>query len=149
MAGLAALEIAQKVVKVWRSLQTEWKHSTKGALKHGKKVRRKERLNPPSMNRGGAGCSTSSLLESSTASNAAEDKSYGRPTLPWNGVYSLAVKWRQISEPCDPVVWINKLRYSVAFHNAMCLVYKRKMLSYGYFVTYELIEVGKTSIYFI
>ncbi|KAH6838164.1 Tetratricopeptide repeat superfamily protein [Perilla frutescens var. hirtella] len=110
MAGLAALEIAQKVVKVWRSLQTEWKHSNKGALKHGKKIRRKEKLNPPtSQNRGGAGCSTSSLLESSTAYNAAEDKSYGRPSLPWHGVYSLAVKWRQISEPCDPVVWINKL----------------------------------------
>nr|CAB3451680.1 unnamed protein product [Digitaria exilis] len=24
-------------------------------------------------------------------------------------VYNIAVKWRQISEPCDPVVWVNKL----------------------------------------
>ncbi|KAL7141472.1 hypothetical protein ABFS83_08G055300 [Erythranthe nasuta] len=108
MAGLAAIEIAQKVVKVWRSLQTEWKISTKGASKHGKKVRRKEKLNPPSFNRGGAGCSTSSFLESSTSSSA-EDKPYGRPSLPWHAIYSLAVKWRQISEPCDPIVWVNKL----------------------------------------
>ncbi|KAL0450193.1 UNVERIFIED_CONTAM: Suppressor of RPS4-RLD 1, partial [Sesamum latifolium] len=110
MAGLAAIEIAQKVVKVWRSLQNEWKHSNKGALKHGKKVRRKEKLNPPSQNRGGAGCSTSSFLESSIACSAVEDRSYGRPTMPWHSLYSLAVKWRQISEPCDPVVWVNKLR---------------------------------------
>ncbi|KAI3451958.1 hypothetical protein Pfo_008623 [Paulownia fortunei] len=109
MAGLAVIEIAQKVVKVWRSLQTEWKHSNKSASKHGKKVRRKEKLNPPSQNRGGAGCSTSSFLEPSTSSTAAEDRSYGRPTMPWHSVYSLAVKWRQISEPCDPVVWVNKL----------------------------------------
>lgn len=31
--------------------------------------------------------------------------------MSWQDVYSLAVKWRQIAEPCDPVVWINKLRY--------------------------------------
>lgn len=126
MAGLAALEIAQKVVKVWRSLQTEWKHSTKGGLKPGKKVRRKEKLMPTSQNRGGAGCSTSSLLEASTMLNAAEDRPYGRPSLPWHGVYALAVKWRQISEPCDPIVWINKLRYCIS----VCLleVYESKLL---------------------
>ncbi|XP_042027428.1 suppressor of RPS4-RLD 1-like [Salvia splendens] len=108
MAGLAALEIAQKVVRVWRSIQTDWKHSNKGCLKHGKKVRRKE-LIPTSHNRGGAGCSTSSFFESSTTSNVAEDRPFRRPSLPWHGVYSIAVKWRQISEPCDQVVWINKL----------------------------------------
>ncbi|KAL6530100.1 hypothetical protein OROMI_028745 [Orobanche minor] len=109
MAGLAAIEIAQKVVRVWRSLQTEWKHSCKGGSKHGKKARRKERLNAPSQNRGGAGCSTSSLLEPSISYSAAEDRPYGRPTMPWNGVYSVAIKWRQISEPSDAVVWLNKL----------------------------------------
>ncbi|XP_042064943.1 suppressor of RPS4-RLD 1-like [Salvia splendens] len=109
MAGLAALEIAQKVVRVWRSLQTEWKNSNKGSLKHGKKVRRKEKHIHTSQNRGGAGCSTSSFFESLTINNAAEEKQFGRPSLPWHGLYSMAVKWRQISEPCDPVVWINKL----------------------------------------
>ncbi|GER30947.1 tetratricopeptide repeat protein [Striga asiatica] len=109
MAGLAAIEIAQKVVRVWRSLQTEWKLSSKGGSKHGKKARRKEKLNPPSQNRGGAGCSTSRFPESSISYGAAEDRPYGRPTMPWNGVYSVAVKWRQISEPCDAVIWVNKL----------------------------------------
>lgn len=127
MAGLAALEIAQKVVRVWRSLQTEWKHSSKGSIKHGKKVRRKEKLMPTSQNRGGAGCSTSSFFESSTVHNAAEDRPFGRPSLPWHGVYSLAVKWRQISEPCDPVVWINKLRYSISVH--ILEIYESKVLS--------------------
>ncbi|CAA0841016.1 Suppressor of RPS4-RLD 1 [Striga hermonthica] len=109
MAGLAAIEIAQKVVRVWRSLQTEWKLSSKGGSKHGKKARRKEKLNPPSQNRGGAGCSTSRFPDSSVSYCAAEDRPYGRPTMPWNGVYSVAVKWRQISEPCDAVIWVNKL----------------------------------------
>lgn len=27
----------------------------------------------------------------------------------WRDVYSIAVKWRQISEPCDSVVWVDKL----------------------------------------
>ncbi|KAL6551761.1 hypothetical protein OROGR_007915 [Orobanche gracilis] len=109
MAGLAAIEIAQKIVRVWCLLQTEWKHSCKGGSKHGKKARRKERLNPPSQNRGGAGCSTSSFLEPSISYSAAEDRPFGRPTMPWNGVYSVAIKWRQISEPSDAVIWLNKL----------------------------------------
>lgn len=113
MAGLAAIEIAQKVSKVWRSLQAEWKHSIKGTGKYGKKARRKERLNPPSQNRGGAGCTTSSFLEQTTSYGSTEDRSFGRPTMSWHDVYSLAVKWRQISEPCDPVVWVNKLRYII------------------------------------
>ncbi|GFP99524.1 suppressor of rps4-rld 1 [Phtheirospermum japonicum] len=111
MAGLTAIEIAQKVARVWRSLQTEWKHSSKGGSKHGKKARRKEKLHLPSHshNRGGAGCSTSSFLEPTISYSAVDDSPYGRPTMPWNGVYSVAVKWRQISEPCDAVVWVNKL----------------------------------------
>ncbi|XP_051126901.1 suppressor of RPS4-RLD 1 [Andrographis paniculata] len=109
MAGLAAIEIAQKVVRVWRSIQTEWKHSNKGTSKNGKKVRRREKLSHLSQNRGGAGCSTSSFLEQSTSFNAAEEKLFGRPTMPWHSIYSVAVKWRQISEPSDPVLWINNL----------------------------------------
>ncbi|XP_057493155.1 suppressor of RPS4-RLD 1 [Actinidia eriantha] len=109
MAGLAAIEIAQKVSKAWRSLLSEWKHSNKGTSKYGKKARRKEKINIPSQNRGGAGCSTSSSSEISTSYGITEDRSSGRSTISWHHVYSLAVKWRQISEPCDPVVWVNKL----------------------------------------
>ncbi|KAL6993814.1 Suppressor of RPS4-RLD 1 [Sarracenia purpurea var. burkii] len=109
MAGLAAIEIAQKVSKAWRSLQAEWKHSNKSTSKYGKKARRKEKINIPSQNRGGAGCSTSCSSETSTSYGITEDKSSGRSMMSWHDVYSLAVKWRQISEPCDPVVWVNKL----------------------------------------
>ncbi|XP_065873083.1 suppressor of RPS4-RLD 1 [Euphorbia lathyris] len=107
MAGLAAIEIAQKVSKAWRSLQAEWKHSNKSISKNGKRARR--RINMSSQNRGGAGCSTSSSSETSTSHGTAEDRSSGRHKMSWQDVYSMAVKWRQISEPCDPVVWINKL----------------------------------------
>ncbi|KAE9614261.1 hypothetical protein Lal_00016727 [Lupinus albus] len=103
MAGLAAIEIAQKVSKAWRS---EWKHSNKSNSKNGKRARRRERFNMPSQNRGGAGCSTSSNLE--TSSHTLDDRPSGR-TLSWKDVYSSAVRWRQIAEPCDPVLWVNKL----------------------------------------
>ncbi|KAK9286712.1 hypothetical protein L1049_015115 [Liquidambar formosana] len=109
MAGLAVIEIAQKISKAWRSLQAEWRYSNKSTSKHNKKVRRKEKINLPSQNRGGAGCSTSSSSETSTSYSITEDKPFGRSMMSWQDVYSLAVKWRQISEPCDPVVWINKL----------------------------------------
>ena len=29
----------------------------------------------------------------------------------WRDVYSLAVRWRQVSEPCDSVVWVDMLRF--------------------------------------
>lgn len=107
MAGLAAIEIAQKVSKAWR---VEWKSSNKSSSKNSKRARRKERLSPPSQNRGGAGCSTSSLADILTSSASLEDRSSSRSIMSWHELYSLAVKWRQISEPCDPVVWVNKLR---------------------------------------
>ncbi|XP_042494267.1 suppressor of RPS4-RLD 1 [Macadamia integrifolia] len=109
MAGLAAIEIAQKVSKAWRSLQAEWKHSSKRAAKIGKTVRKKEKTYVLSQNRGGVGCSTSSSSETSTSSGINEDRGLSRSMMSWQDIYSLAVKWRQISEPCDPVVWVNKL----------------------------------------
>lgn len=114
MAGFAAIEIAQKVSKAWRSLQAEWKCSNKSNSnsKYGKRARRRERINMASQNRGGAGCSTSSALETSSSSGIVDDRSSSR-SMSWQDVYTLAVRWRQISEPCDPVVWVNKLRYCI------------------------------------
>lgn len=102
MAGLAAIEIAQKVGKAWRSLRS--------ASKNWKKARRRERLIVQSHNRGGVCCSTSSLSESSTSNSLSEDKFSSNRSFSWKDIYSIAVKWRQISEPCDPVFWIDKLR---------------------------------------
>lgn len=109
------IEIAQKVSKAWR---IEWRNSNKGTAKNGKKNRRRERINMLSQNRGGAGCSTSSSSETSTGYASVEDRSSGRSMLSWQEVYSSAVRWRQISEPCDPVVWVNKLRYT--WFNFLC-----------------------------
>ncbi|GAU26094.1 hypothetical protein TSUD_225560 [Trifolium subterraneum] len=110
MAGFAAIEVAQKVSKIWRILQAEWKSSNKtnSNNKNGKRARRRERINMPSQNRGGAGCSTSSAWETSS-SGIVDDKLSSRH-MSWKDIYSIAVRWRQISEPCDPVVWVNKLR---------------------------------------
>ncbi|XP_047315854.1 suppressor of RPS4-RLD 1 [Impatiens glandulifera] len=109
MAGLAAIEIAQKVTKAWRSLQTEWRHSNKSTSKQGKKTRRKDKMNMPNHNRGGACCSTNSPPEASTSYGGMEERSTIWTMMSWHDIYSVAVKWRQISEPCDPVVWVNKL----------------------------------------
>lgn len=111
MAGLAAIEIAQKVSKVWRSLHLEWKHANKKSSKHGKKIRKKEKVQLASQNRGGHCCSTTNFFESSTSMGTVEERPLGHAMIPWHDIYSIAVKWRQISEPCDPVLWINKLRY--------------------------------------
>lgn len=123
MAGLAAIEVAQKVAKYWRFLRN--------ANKNGKKTRKKERLNIVSQNRGGACCTTSGLSETSSYGSN-EDKYASGRSLSWQDVYSVAVKWRQISEPCDPVVWVNKLRWlplSLFIYNKLDLMFsfcKRK-----------------------
>lgn len=135
MAGLAAIEIAQKVSKVWRSLQAEWRNAKKGPLKSGKRGRRRERTIPPSQNRGGACCSTSSSSETSTSNGSLEDRSSSRGMISWQDIYSVAVKWRQISEPCDPVVWVNKLRYLDLFYangiGSWCFVTRLINLEYA------------------
>ncbi|KAL2333468.1 hypothetical protein Fmac_014681 [Flemingia macrophylla] len=145
MAGLAAIEIAQKVSKAWRSLHAEWKYSTKGNSKNGKRARRRERINMPSQNRGGAGCSTSNT--SITSSNGTIDDGSSSRKLSWHDVYSVAVRWRQISEPCDPVVWVNKLsseEFNSGFgsHTPMILGQAKVV---RYFPYYErTLEIAKT-----
>ncbi|XP_043709211.1 suppressor of RPS4-RLD 1-like [Telopea speciosissima] len=148
MAGLAAIEIAQKVSKAWRSLQAERKHSSKRGSKIGKTVRRKEKAYVLSQNRGGAGCSTSSSSETSASYSISDDKGSSHSMMSWKDLYSLAVKWRQISEPCDPVVWVNKLseNYSTGFgsHTPMVLGQARVV---RYFPNYRrTLSVAKTVI---
>ncbi|WVZ24465.1 hypothetical protein V8G54_003009 [Vigna mungo] len=146
MAGLATIEIAQKVSKAWRSLRAEWKYSNKGNSKNGKRARRRERINMTSQNRGGAGCSTSSA--SLTSSNGIVDERSSSRKLSWHDVYSLAVRWRQISEPCDPVVWVNKLsdEFAAGFgsHTPMILGQAKVV---RYFPNYErTLEIAKAVI---
>ncbi|XP_061340851.1 suppressor of RPS4-RLD 1 isoform X2 [Gastrolobium bilobum] len=146
MAGFAAIEIAQKVSKAWRLLQAEWKYSNKSNSnsKFGKRARRRERINIQSQNRGGAGCSTSSALEASSYGNV-DDRSSSR-SMSWQDVYSLAVRWRQISEPSDPVVWVNKLseEFNSGFgsHTPMILGQAKVV---RYFPNYErTLDIAKT-----
>ncbi|KAI3794121.1 hypothetical protein L1987_36748 [Smallanthus sonchifolius] len=145
MAGLASIEIAQKVSKIWRSLQSEWRFSTKNTSKSGRRARRKEKIIIPSQNRGGVGCSTSSNSEAST-SNALEEKSPGQSVFSWLHLYSMAVKWRQISEPCDPVVWVNKLseEFNTGFgsHTPLFLGQARVTRYYPHFQ--RTLDVAKT-----
>ncbi|KAI5065864.1 hypothetical protein GOP47_0018488 [Adiantum capillus-veneris] len=118
MAGLAALEIAQKVLNTWKAMRDPLAAQEKpSGVKSGKRARRRDSVGVISHNRGGV-CSSSNRggVCSSSSSNGDgfcgcyEDKSTsGRLILNWHDVYSIAVKWRQISEPCDPVVWVDKL----------------------------------------
>ncbi|KAL8193688.1 hypothetical protein R6Q57_026380 [Mikania cordata] len=147
MAGLASIEIAQKVSKIWRSLQSEWRFSTKNTSKSGRRARRKEKIIIPSQisNRGGAGCSNSSNSEASTSS-ALEEKSSGQTVFSWLHLYSMAVKWRQVSEPCDPVVWVNKLseEFNNGFgsHTPLIIGQARVTRYYPYFQ--RTLDVAKT-----
>ncbi|KAJ0040577.1 hypothetical protein Pint_27946 [Pistacia integerrima] len=144
MAGLAAIEIAQKVSKVWRSLRAERKHSNKSSTKNGKRARRKDRINIASQNRGGACCSTSSMSDTSSY-GIAEERPSG-PTMSWQDVYSVAVRWRQISEPCDPVVWVNKLseEFNSGFGSHTPMILGQAKVA-RYFSNYErTINVAKT-----
>ncbi|KAL4343737.1 hypothetical protein HN51_061997 [Arachis hypogaea] len=144
MAGFAAIEIAQKVSKAWRSMHVEWKSSNKNNSKSGKRARRRERVNMPSQNRGGAGCSTSSALES-YSHGTIEERSSSR-TMSWQDVYSLAVRWRQISEPCDPVVWVNKLseEFNSGFGSHTPLILGQAKVV-RYFPNYErTLDIAKT-----
>ncbi|KAF5736201.1 suppressor of RPS4-RLD 1 isoform X1 [Tripterygium wilfordii] len=144
MAGLAAIEIAQKVSKAWRSLQAERKNANKSTSKYGKRTRRKERLSIASQNRGGACCSTSSSLETSTSYGITE--SSGRSMMSWQDVFSLAVRWRQISEPCDPVVWVNKLseEFNSGFGSHTPLILGQAKVV-RYFPNYErILDIAKT-----
>ncbi|KAJ3669831.1 hypothetical protein LUZ60_010155 [Juncus effusus] len=107
MAGLAAIEIAQKVSKHWRVLRN--------AKKNGKPIKKKDKLSLTSQNRGGPTCSTTGGSTSASGSGSSsvyssvEERGVSVHSLTWKDVYAIAVKWRQVSEPCDPVVWINKL----------------------------------------
>lgn len=104
MAGLAALEVAQKVLNTWQALRESTLSGNVSESKGGKRTKKKDRSNSVSQNRGGV-CSSST-----SSSSCHEEKSaLVRYTLGWQDVYSIAVKWRQASEPCDPVVWVNKL----------------------------------------
>ncbi|XP_027193136.1 suppressor of RPS4-RLD 1 isoform X2 [Cicer arietinum] len=146
MAGFAAIEIAQKVSKIWRTLQAEWKSSNKNNSnsKHGKRVRRRERFNMPSQNRGGAGCSTSSAFE--TSSPGIVDDKFSSRHMSWKDIYSIAVRWRQISEPCDPVVWVNKLseEFNSGFGSHTPLILGQAKVV-RYFPNYErTLDIAKT-----
>uniref|UniRef100_A0A0D6R5N2 Suppressor of RPS4-RLD 1 n=1 Tax=Araucaria cunninghamii TaxID=56994 RepID=A0A0D6R5N2_ARACU len=108
MAGLAAIEIAQKVSNTWHALRESCISGGTNETKGGKRPKKKERSNMVSQNRGGACCSSSSS-DTTSCSYHEEKPSSGRLTLGWQDVYSIAVKWRQASEPCDSVVWVNRL----------------------------------------
>uniref|UniRef100_A0ACD5UQ17 Uncharacterized protein n=1 Tax=Avena sativa TaxID=4498 RepID=A0ACD5UQ17_AVESA len=128
MAGLAAIEIAQKVSKAWRFLRNP-KNSAK-------LVRRRDKLNM-SVNRGGY-CSTSTLSAGSPTSSPSEERVSSGISLSWQDVYNIAVKWRQVSEPCDPVLWVNKLseEFNSGFgsHTPLLLGQARIVRYYPYYL---------------
>ncbi|KAJ7524844.1 hypothetical protein O6H91_17G024500 [Diphasiastrum complanatum] len=79
MAGLAALEIAQKISKVWQD---------NGIERNDSKV-----------------------VSGSTRMEVIKLLSFNHKPLltSWRDLYTIAVRWRQASEPGDPVFWVDML----------------------------------------
>lgn len=93
MAGFAAIEIAQKVAYTWRTMNEKRDEYFQSKEKAGRKTNRKNSSTVRSMKKGG------------------QENNHGMDPFmsSWRDVYSIAVKWRQISEPCDSVVWVDLL----------------------------------------
>ncbi|KAL2652061.1 hypothetical protein R1flu_020189 [Riccia fluitans] len=104
MAGLAAIEIAQRVANYLRVLREAKKVQEMSIMEKEQKPR-DESMEEISHNRGGV-CSSSNAFSPPCSCHEEALLNQG---LSWRDVYTIAVKWRQISEPCDPVVWVDKL----------------------------------------
>eukprot|EP00850_Spirogloea_muscicola_P010134 SM000058S18564 [mRNA] locus=s58:532851:538878:- [translate_table: standard] len=134
MAGLAAINIAQAVRSSWKGMVETSRDDkdgvsevlTQGSSASGvsgsratstRKVGRRKLASAASedgdhaedatcstSNRGGVASSSSS----SESSNGFDSKHKGAVDT-WRSVYSIAVRWRQLAEPCDPVVWVDQL----------------------------------------
>ena len=93
MAGLAVLEASQAVAAHWQALA----HAGAGAASSREREREREREGglQPGGQRGGKGGKGSTAPAGSG--------------LTWRQLYSIAVRWRQLSEPCDPVLWVDQL----------------------------------------
>ncbi|KAG6545276.1 hypothetical protein Mapa_013389 [Marchantia paleacea] len=103
MAGLAALEIAQKVANYRRVLREARKVQEMSIMEKEQKLG--DHIEEVSQNGVGA-CSSSTSVSPCSCHQEARLKNQG---LNWRDVYSIGVKWRQVSEPCDPVVWVDML----------------------------------------
>ncbi|KAL3699782.1 hypothetical protein R1sor_017804 [Riccia sorocarpa] len=104
MAGLAAIEIAQRVANYLGVLREAKKVQEMSIVEKEQKPK-DETMEEVSHNRGGV-CSSSNTFSPPCSCHEEALLNQG---LRWRDVYTIAVKWRQISEPCDPVVWVDKL----------------------------------------
>lgn len=116
MAGLAAVEIAHCASATWQSMRSGWEGrdapdgsvSTSGrASAAGRSNRKVGRRRAGSIGVAPAGPSQPST--SGRDSARVGDARAGLLADGWRDVYSMAVRWRQLSEPCDPVVWVDLL----------------------------------------
>ncbi|KAH9538801.1 hypothetical protein CY35_15G025500 [Sphagnum magellanicum] len=111
MAGLAALEIAQKVLYTWQAMHENPQELEDCKDSSPKSLRRSKRKssNGRSGNRGGPQCSNKVGHPSNCRCQEDDDSMKGPIVSTWRDVFSIAVKWRQVSEPCDSVVWVDML----------------------------------------
>lgn len=135
MAGLAALEIMQTVSAWWQALAKEGTPPNSAGRKNSKKkgvasaVGAPDGLPPESIINGsgnGESDGTPNGLNGTCGTGSgsdimgvalSEDSSPSAPlamlssagALKWRDVFSISVRWRQVSEPCDPVAWVDLL----------------------------------------
>eukprot|EP00850_Spirogloea_muscicola_P017708 SM000155S01637 [mRNA] locus=s155:42573:48141:+ [translate_table: standard] len=134
MAGLAAINIAQAVRSSWKGMvetSRDDKDGVSEVLSQGssasgvpgsratstRKVGRRK-LASASVENGDlaedATCSTSNRGGVASSSSSSEsgygfDSKQQGTVDTWRSMYSIAVRWRQLAEPCDPVVWVDQL----------------------------------------
>lgn len=113
MAGFAALEMAQALRKVWNfsSNSSSKPSSTNASPSSGKSTNNKNKTssshstnNQSSGKQANANNASNSKVDGKSSSKDRKPHNFG-----WRDMYDIVVKWRQYSEPNDPVWWVDLL----------------------------------------
>ncbi|GJP82072.1 hypothetical protein CLOP_g12297 [Closterium sp. NIES-67] len=97
-AGMAALEVMQSARATWR----RWAKR----IRRGdgvKEERRDEKENEDDEE-------DEEEDEEEEEEDEEEEEGEGMPVDGWKGLFSIGARWRQIVEPCEPVIWTERLR---------------------------------------
>jgi tetratricopeptide (TPR) repeat protein len=102
MAGFAAVEMAQTLRKIW-GLSSP--NSTPNASSSTKNKSQKPSASPKK----GAAAGNSQGGATNLLNGKSSSKDRSPHPFNWRDMYDIAVKWRQYSEPNDPVWWVDLL----------------------------------------
>jgi hypothetical protein len=120
MAGFAAIEMAQTLRKVWALASSSTSPGNggtaakaSGSTKKSGKAKSSGASSSPSSSNTSAPASANPSSSATSAPYMVDGKSSSGDSDPhefgWRDLYDIVVKWRQYSEPNDPVWWVDKL----------------------------------------